>query len=160
MGLFDKLFQGNKIEIASPVNGEIVPISQVPDDTFSQEMVGKGVAIVPSDGKFYAPCDGDLIALFPTGHAFCINSADGAEVLVHIGIDTVKLQGQNYTIHATQGMKVKKGDLIVEVDLEGVKAAGYNVITPMVVSNHAKFSGVEKKSGAVAAGDAAILLSK
>ncbi len=160
MGLFDKLFQGNKVEIASPVNGEIVPISQVPDDTFAQEMVGKGVAIIPSDGKFYAPCDGELIALFPTGHAYCINSADGAEILVHIGIDTVKLQGQYYNICATQGAKVKKGDLIVEVDLEGVKSAGYNVITPVVVSNHTKFSGVEKKSGVVTAGDAAILLSK
>ena len=160
MGLFDKLFQGNKVEIASPVNGEIVPINQVPDDTFAQEMVGKGVAIIPSDGKFYAPCDGDLIALFPTGHAYCINSADGAEILVHIGIDTVKLQGQYYNICATQGTKVKKGDLIVEVDLEGVKSAGYNVITPVVVSNHTKFSGVEKKSGVVTAGDAAILLSK
>ena len=160
MGLFDKLFQGNKIEIASPVNGEIVPVTQVPDETFSQEMVGKGVAIIPSDGKFYAPTDGELVALFPTGHAFCLNSADGAEILVHIGIDTVKLKGQFFTIHATQGASVKKGDLIVEVDLEGVKNAGYNVITPVVVSNFANFSDVEKKSGSVAAGGAAIVLSK
>ena len=160
MGIFDKLFQGNKIEIASPVNGEIVPIAQVPDETFSQEMVGKGVAIVPSDGKFYSPVDGELVALFPTGHAFCINSADGAEILVHIGIDTVKLKGQYYTIHATQGTSVKKGDLIVEVDIEGVKSTGYDVITPMVISNFAKFSNIEKKSGSVAAGGAAIVLSK
>ena len=160
MGLFDKLFQGNKIEIASPVNGEIVPISQVPDETFSQEMVGKGVAIIPSDGKFYAPADGEIVAFFPTGHAFCLNSAEGAEILVHIGIDTVKLKGQFFTIHAAQGTSVKKGDLIVEVDIEGVKNAGYNIITPVVVSNFAKFSDVEKKSGAVAAGGAAIVLSK
>lgn len=160
MGLFDKLFQGNKITIASPVNGEIVPINQVKDDTFAQEMVGKGVAIIPSDGKFYSPADGNLIALFPTGHAFCINSDDGAEILVHIGIDTVKLEGQHYTIHAKQGDTVKKGDLIVEVDLEGVKSAGYDVITPMIISNPNKFSNLEKKSGNVAAGDAAIVLSK
>ena len=160
MGIFDKLFQGNKIEIASPVNGEIVPITQVKDDTFAQEMVGKGVAIVPSDGKFYAPADGQLVALFPTGHAFCINTNSGAELLVHIGIDTVKLKGQYYTIHATQGDAVKKGDLIVEVDLEGVKSAGYDVITPVLVSNFAKFSKFEKMSGSVAAGEAAIVLSK
>ncbi|MCR5772184.1 MAG: PTS glucose transporter subunit IIA [Butyrivibrio sp.] len=160
MGLFDKLFQSNKIEIASPVSGEIVPIGQVSDPTFAQEMVGKGVAIIPSDGKFYAPCDGTLVALFPTGHAFCINTADGAEVLVHIGIDTVKLKGEHYIIRAKQGDTVKKGDLIVEVDLEGVKSAGYEIITPMVISNHSKFSGLEKKTGAVTSGDAAILLSK
>lgn len=160
MGLFNKIFQGNKIEIASPVNGEIVPISQVSDPTFSEEMVGKGVAIIPSDGKFYAPADGALISLFPTGHAFCINTVDGAELLVHIGLDTVNLKGEFFTTHATQGTDVKKGDLIVEVDLDGVKNAGYEVITPVVISNHSKFSKFERKSGAVAAGDTAILLSK
>ena len=160
MGLFNKLFQGNKITLASPVNGEIVPISQVKDDTFAQEMVGKGVAIIPSDGKFYAPADGALIALFPTGHAFCINSTDGAEILVHIGIDTVKLGGEHYTIHAKQGDDVKKGDLIVEVDLEGVKNAGFETVTPVIISNSGKFSKIEKKSGAVSAGDTVILLTQ
>ncbi|WP_026527689.1 PTS sugar transporter subunit IIA [Butyrivibrio sp. VCD2006] len=160
MGLFDKLFQGNKIEIASPVNGEIVPISEVNDPTFSEEMVGKGVAIMPTDGKYYSPADGALISLFPTGHAYCINTVDGAELLVHIGIDTVNLKGEFFTIHATQGTDVKKGDLIVEVDLEGVKNAGYEVITPVVISNHSKFSKFEKMSGTVAAGDTVILLSK
>ncbi len=160
MGFFDKIFHGNKVEIASPVNGEIVPMSQVKDETFSQEMVGKGVAIIPSDGKFYAPASGTIIALFPTGHAFCINTDDGAELLVHIGLDTVKLKGQYFNIHAAQGDHINKGDLIVEVDIEGVKNAGYDVITPVVVSNHAKFSNLEKKSGSVAAGEAAILLSK
>jgi glucose-specific phosphotransferase system IIA component len=160
MGLFDKLFQGNKIEIASPVNGEIVPISRVSDPTFSEEMVGKGVAIMPSDGKYYSPADGALISLFPTGHAFCINTVDGAELLVHIGIDTVNLKGEFFTTHAKQGTDVKKGDLIVEVDLDGVRNAGYEVITPVVISNHSKFSKIEKMTGAVAAGDTAILLSK
>ena len=160
MGLIDKLFSGNKFEIGSPVNGEIVPISNVSDPTFGEEMVGKGVAIMPSDGKFYAPCDGTLIALFPTGHAYCINTADGAELLIHIGIDTVKLKGEHYKLIATQGTEVKKGDPIVEVDLEGVKQAGYDIITPMVISNHSKFSKIEKMTGAVKAGDTAIVVSK
>ncbi len=160
MGIFDKLFHGNKIEIASPVNGEIVPITNVSDPTFSEEMVGKGVAIIPSDGKFYAPANGKLVALFPTGHAYAINTDDGAEILVHIGIDTVKLNGECYTIHGKQGEDVKKGDLIVEVDIEGVKKAGYDVITPVIVSNFAKFSDIEKLSGKVSALDPAILLSK
>ena len=160
MGLFDKIFHGNLIEIASPVAGEIVPISQVSDPTFSQEMVGKGVAIMPSEGKFYAPSDGALISVFPTGHAFCINTRDGAELLIHIGLDTVKLNGEFFKVHASQGTDVKKGDLIVEVDLDGVRNAGYEIITPVVISNHGKFSKLEKKTGTVAAGDAVILLGK
>ena len=160
MGLFARVFGTNKIEIVSPVNGEIVPIQQVSDPTFSKEMVGKGVAIIPSDGKFYSPVNGTLISIFPTGHAFCINSDEGAELLVHIGIDTVKLEGEFYNIHATQGTEVKKGDLIVDVDIKGVKDSGYDIITPVVVSNYGKFSKVEKKTGAVSVGDPIILLSK
>ena len=160
MGLFGKIFQNKKIEIASPVNGEIVPVTTVPDPVFSQEMVGRGVAIIPSDGKVYATCDGKLAVLFPTGHAYCIKSSDGAEVLIHIGIDTVKLQGNHFTIHGEQGNDVKKGDLIVEADLEAIKLAGFDVITPIIVSNHSDFSEFEKKEGTVSAGEAVILLTK
>ncbi len=160
MGLFDKLMKGSRIEICSPVNGEIVPMDSVPDPMFAQEMIGKGVAVMPSDGRFVAPCDGEIAALFDTGHAYCINSTDGAELMVHIGIDTVNLKGQFYKICAKQGETVKKGDLIVEVDIEGVKSAGYDVITPVIISNHAKFSNIEKKSGAVSAGDVIIEMKK
>lgn len=160
MGLFEKLFKGNDIEVSSPVNGELVPIETVSDPTFAQEMIGKGVAIQPSEGKFYAPADGKLMALFPTGHAYAMTTKDGAEILVHIGIDTVKLNGEHYTIHAKQGDDVKKGDLIVEVDLEGVKNAGYDTVTPVIISNSGKFSKIEKKSGAVSAGDTVILLTQ
>ena len=160
MGIFDKLFQGNRVEIGSPVNGKIVPIDTVSDPTFAQEMIGKGVAIIPEDGNFYAPADGTLVALFPTGHAYALNTTDGAEILVHIGIDTVKLNGQCYDIQAKQGDTVKKGDLIVKVDLEGIKAAGYDIVTPVIISNSNKFSKVEKKDGNVTAGEAVVLLYK
>lgn len=160
MGIFDKLLQGNKIEIGSPVTGKIVPISSVSDPTFAEEMIGKGVAIIPEDGNFYAPASGTLVALFPTGHAYAINTDDGAELLVHIGIDTVKLNGQCFDIQAKQGDKVKKGDLIVKVDLEGVKAAGYDIVTPVIISNSGKFSKIEKKDGNVTAGEAVVLLNK
>ena len=160
MGIFDRLFKGNSIEVCAPVSGQAVSITKVSDPTFAQEMVGKGIAIEPSEGKFYAPCDGQLVALFPTGHAFCMLSNDGAEVLVHIGIDTVKLKGEHFTIHAKQGDTVKKGALIVEADLEKIKEAGYEIITPVIVSNPTKFSKIEKKDGAVAAGDPVILLNK
>ncbi len=160
MGLFDKLMKGNMIEICSPVNGEVVSIDKVPDPMFAQEMIGKGVAIIPSDGKFVAPCDGELVALFETGHAYCINTNDGAELMVHIGIDTVKLKGQFYNTCAKQGDTVKKGNLIVEVDIEGVKNAGYDVITPVIISNYASFSNMEKKSGIVSAGDVVMTMKK
>lgn len=160
MGLFDKIFKGNAIEVSSPVNGELVPIETVSDPTFAQEMIGKGVAIQPSEGKFYAPADGKLMALFPTGHAYAMTTKDGAEILVHIGIDTVKLNGEHYTIHAKQGDDVKKGDLIVEVDLDGVKNAGFDTVTPVIISNSGKFSKIEKKSGVVSAGDTVILLTQ
>jgi PTS system beta-glucosides-specific IIC component len=160
MGIFDKVFQGSKIEIGSPVKGKIVPIDTVSDPAFAQELIGKGVAIIPEDGNFYAPANGTLAALFPTGHAYAVNTDDGAEVLVHIGIDTVKLNGQFFDIKAAQGDVVKKGDLIVTVDLEGVKAAGYDVVTPVIISNSGQFSKIEKKDGNVTAGEAVVLLNK
>ena len=160
MGIFDKLFSGNKVEIGSPVNGKLVPIDTVSDPTFAQEMIGKGVAIIPEDGNFYAPASGTLVALFPTGHAYALNTDDGAEILVHIGIDTVKLNGQFYDVQAKQGDTVKKGDLIVKVDLEGIKAAGYDTVTPVIISNSNQFSKVEKKDGNVTAGEAVVLLYK
>ena len=160
MGIFDKLFQGNKVVIGSPVTGKIVPIDTVSDPTFAQEMIGKGVAIIPEDGNFYAPASGTLVALFPTGHAYALNTDDGAEILVHIGIDTVKLNGQFYDVQAKQGDTVKKCDLIVIVDLEGIKAAGYDTVTPVIISNSNKFSKVEKKDGNVTAGEAVVLLNK
>ena len=160
MGILNKLFHANKIEINSPVNGKIVPIENVSDPTFSEEMIGKGVAIEPSDGKFYAPSDGKLVALFPTGHAFAMTTTDGVEILIHIGIDTVKLDGQFYTIHAKQGSEVKKGDLIVEVDLEGVRNTGYDTVTPVIISNSANYSKIEKMQGDVNAGDVVVILTE
>ena len=160
MGFLDKLMGKTQIEIAAPVSGEIVPITTVSDPVFAQEMVGKGIAIMPGDGNFYAPCDGTLVSLFPTGHAFAISSDDGAEVLVHIGIDTVKLEGRHFDIKATQGDRVKKGDLIVTVDLDGVKSENYEVVTPVIISNPDKFLSIEKRDGKKTAGEAAILLIK
>ncbi len=147
-------------EIGSPVNGTIIPIREVDDPVFSEEVTGPGVAVIPEDGRFYAPCDGELAMLFPTGHAYGIAGPDGVELFVHIGIDTVKLDGQFFTLHAEQGDEVKKGDLIVEVDLEGVKNAGYETVTPVVVSGTGVYSDIEKLQGEVRRGEAVMRLNQ
>ena len=160
MRLINKLFNRRMIELGAPVSGKIVPISQVSDPIFAQEMIGKGIAIIPEDGKYYAPCDGHLSVLFPSGHAYALKNRDGVDVIIHIGIDTVKLNGKNFTIHAKQGQEVNKGDLIIEVDINAVKEAGFDIITPMVISNPGMFTDLEKKGGHVTAGDPAIVLTK
>ena len=113
MGLFKKKVK--QFEIGSPVSGRMTPISSVSDPVFAQEMTGKGVAIVPEEGVFCAPCDGVLESLFPTGHAYGISTADGVELFVHIGLDTVKLDGKFFETAVNQGDTVKKGDHIGDV---------------------------------------------
>lgn len=135
MGFFDKLF-GKKLDaLHAPVAGKAVPVSQVPDPTFAEELLGKGIAIEPSEGKVFAPCDATVDMMFETGHAVSLVADCGAEVLIHVGLETVSLKGKHFTVHAANGDKVKKGDLLIEFDLEAIKAAGFPTITPMVLCN-------------------------
>lgn len=139
MGFFNKLF-GKKLDsLHAPVVGTAVPVSQVPDPTFAEELLGKGVAIEPTEGKVYAPCDATVDMMFETGHAVSLIADFGAEILIHVGLETVSLKGKHFTIHAANGDKVKKGDLLIEFDLEAIKAEGFNTITPMLVCNCAEF---------------------
>lgn len=149
------------IQICAPCAGKLSALQEVKDPTFSAGILGQGVAIVPSDGRFYAPADGTVATVFPTGHAAAIRTADGAEVLLHIGLDTVKLKGKHFTIHAEEGQQVKKGDLLLEADLEAVRAAGYDTATPIVICNSDAFDKIEI-SGAeeVSAGDEILRLIK
>lgn len=163
MGFFNKLFgkqEEPKIEIAAPVAGEAVPVTQVNDPTFSEEILGKGIAIRPTGHEVVAPCDGTIEMMFDTGHAVSLTSKDGAEVLIHIGLETVSLKGKHYTTHAANGDQVKKGQLLISFDLEGIAADGYDTITPMVICNSDSFSQVECRTGTVNAGDTLITLSK
>ena len=105
------------------------------DGAFASEMLGKGLGIVPAEGKVYAPFDGTVEALFATKHAIGLKSEDGIEMLIHIGLDTVKLEGEGFTAHVSQGDKVKKGDLLVEFDIDFIKSKGYSVTTPVIISN-------------------------
>ena len=149
------------IEIGAPVKGKAVPISQVSDPTFGEEILGKGVAIQPEDGKIYAPADGTIEMLFDTKHAVSMTTTEGVELLVHIGLDTVALKGEHFTAHKGNGDAVKKGDLLISIDLEAVKAAGYDVITPMVVCNTSDYQTVEAVTGSdVNPGDTVLILKK
>ena len=135
MSFFKKLFGKPVDSVYAPVAGQAVPITEVPDPTFAEKMLGNGIAIIPSEGKVYAPCDATVDMMFTTGHAVSLVADFGAEILIHVGLETVGLEGKCFTVHVENGQKVKKGDLMIEVDLEGVKAAGLNTITPVLICN-------------------------
>jgi PTS system beta-glucosides-specific IIC component len=148
-------------EIGAPVSGDTVVLAEVKDKVFASGALGNGVGIVPSDGKVYAPFAGTVLTAFPTGHAFGIKSADGVEVLVHIGIDTVQLEGKGFTSAVTQGQTVAAGDLLATVDLDAVKAAGYDPTTVVVVTNSAQFAAVLPAEGhRVNHGDTVIVIER
>ncbi|WP_339275623.1 beta-glucoside-specific PTS transporter subunit IIABC [Paenibacillus sp. FSL W8-0426] len=128
--------------IVSPMTGEVKPLSEVEDQAFAQELMGKGIAIVPTEGKVYAPFDGVVEALYRTKHAIGLKAANGVEILIHIGVDTVSLKGKHFTSHVEQGQSMQAGDLLVEFDPEGIKADGYNTITSIVVTNMQQFGDV------------------
>ena len=135
MGFFKKLFGKKTDDFYAPMAGKAVPITEVPDPTFAEGMLGNGIAIEPAEGKVYAPCDATVDMMFTTGHAVSLVADNGAEILIHVGLETVSLEGKPFTVHAANGDKVKKGQLLIEVDLDAVKAAGLPTITPMVVCN-------------------------
>ncbi|GAA5031752.1 beta-glucoside-specific PTS transporter subunit IIABC [Microbacterium fluvii] len=142
------------VEITSPVDGTVVPLSEVPDAAFASGGLGEGVAIKPASGAVFAPFDGTVVAAFPTGHAIGLRSVNGAEVLIHIGIDTVKLNGEHFTLHVTSGQEVKAGDLLVEFDGDAIERAGYDTITPVIVTNGDAFPAIgDEAAGPVAHGD-------
>ena len=135
MGLFKKLFGKHVDSIYAPMAGKAVPITQVPDPTFAEGMLGNGIAIEPAEGKVYAPCDATVDMMFTTGHAVSLVADCGAEILIHVGLETVSLEGKPFTVHVANGDKVKKGQLLIEVDLQAVKDAGMPTITPMLICN-------------------------
>lgn len=161
MGLFDKLFGKKADALYAPVIGEAVPVSQVNDPTFSEEILGKGIAIRPSVGKVFAPCDATVDMMFETGHAVSLIAECGAEILIHVGLDTVNLKGQHFLIYAMNGDKVTKGQLLMEFDMDAIKAAGYDIITPMVICNSGDYGTFRTHVGkAVTNDDAVIELAK
>jgi PTS system beta-glucosides-specific IIC component len=137
--------EGIKLTVDSPLEGKIIPLSEVQDEVFSNEIVGKGAAVVPEKGEVHAPSEGEIISIFDTGHALGIRTKDGIELLIHIGLNTVELKGKYFQIHAKEGDHVKKGDLLISFDMDAIRKAGYDITTPVLVSNTADYMDILAK---------------
>ncbi|WP_386685772.1 PTS glucose transporter subunit IIA [Lonepinella sp. MS14437] len=165
MGFFDKLFGAKEskaveVEIYAPLSGEIVNIEDVPDVVFSEKIVGDGIAIRPNGNKIVAPVDGVIGKIFETNHAFSMESKEGIELFVHFGIDTVELKGEGFTRVAKEGQEVKRGDTVIEFDLELLEQKAKSILTPVVISNMDEISNISKKVGDVVAGESVVLVLK
>ncbi|WP_077609641.1 PTS sugar transporter subunit IIA [Clostridium sp. Marseille-P2415] len=161
--MFSRLFGGRKEKekaegrILAVQSGNVVSIEEVPDPVFSQKVLGDGVAIIPEEGKIYSPVDGTVDNVMDTGHALAIVAEDGAQILIHIGLETVELKGEGFKPHVTGGQKVHAGDLLMEVDLELLKSRGYNMITPVLILNQDSFQELIPCTGMAKAGETVII---
>ena len=141
--------------ITSPVTGTVVPLDEVEDEFFSRGRLGPGIGIEPADGLIVAPFDGTVTIAFSTGHAYGLKSASGVQVLIHVGIDTVYLDGKGFTPRVSKGDDVKRGDVLTKVDLDVIRAAGHKTITPIVVTNKKELGVITPlTSGEIQRGDA------
>lgn len=140
--------------VYSPLEGKLIPMTEVPDETFASKALGDGVAVIPEKGCVYAPFDGEVEMVYDTGHAIGLVREDGMEVLIHVGINTVELGGKYYTTKVSNGQKIKKGDLLLEFDMDEIAKAGYSLVTPVIVTNSDEYEGLTRKEhGRVEPGD-------
>jgi PTS system glucose-specific IIA component len=148
--MFKKLFGKKELKkeetLFAPLNGKVVDIEQVPDPTFSQKLMGEGIAIEPADGTVVSPVNGEIIQFFHTKHAIGIRSETGLEILIHVGLETVMLNGEGFTGHVQVGDKVKVGDRLITFDLEFIKENAASSITPIVITNMDIVQSIEKNS--------------
>ena len=126
------------IDFTAPLNGFIIPLQEVKDEAISQHMLGEGFAIIPSDGHVYSPVNGVIVAMYPTGHAIGIRSDEGYEFLIHIGVNTFRLQGAGIKTHVAEGMRITQQDLLVEFDKEALEAKGVDLTTSILFTNKEK----------------------
>ena len=151
----------NTKKILAVADGNAIPRTAIPDEAFASGMLGDGYAVDPLSGVIYSPASGRIDSVTATRHAYTIHSDDGLDILVHVGIDTVNLQGKHYTVHAAAGDKVKKGQLLIEFDKDAIAEAGYDTITPVVVCNSDDYNTFRTNIGkAVTNADAVIELAK
>lgn len=131
-----------EVVLAAPLAGHTVPLSSVNDETFASGMLGEGVAIQPSSNRVVAPADAKVEAIFPTGHALALTTIDGLEILIHLGLETVKLQGKHFRVLAEQGATVRRGDPLIEFDREAIAFEGYDIIVPVLIRNTVEYSSL------------------
>lgn len=129
------MFFSKKVEIKSPMNGNLIYITDVKDEAFSSKALGDGVAIIPSDGGVYAPVDGEIVTVINTNHAIGIQTKNGIEILIHIGQDTVKLKGKYFKSYVKEGDHVKAGTLLIEFDKDSIEKENYDLVSPIVITN-------------------------
>ncbi len=148
MSTFFQKFKKQPITISAPMDGTVIPMEKIPDEAFSSGVLGTCLAIEPSDGRVYAPADGKIETIFATKHAMNLLLDSGAELLIHMGLETVELKGKHFSVYKKDGDKIKKGDLLAKMDLDELTKEGYSTITPIVLCNTSSFSQVnptEKK---------------
>lgn len=150
--MFNIFKRKKEISIVAPMTGEIIEIDKVPDAVFAGKMVGDGLAINPSEGTVVAPCNGKIIQVFPTNHAIGILTPEGLEILIHIGLDTVNLKGNGFKAFVAAGDSVKKGDKLLEVDLEYVSNNAKSTISPIIITNIDIVNSISAKKGTVEKG--------
>lgn len=131
-----------ELTITCPINGEVIPLSEVPDETFASGVLGDGIGVKPAEGKVYAPFDGTVATVFDTKHAIGLENAEQVELLIHVGLDTVSLEGKPFIVHVETGQKVKAGELLAEFDMDMIKAAGLETLSPIIVTNPASYQAV------------------
>ncbi|PLS16248.1 PTS glucose transporter subunit IIA [Bacillus sp. M6-12] len=149
--MFKKLFGKKESEpfageLAAPLTGKAVQLEDVPDPVFSQKMMGDGIAIDPAEGVVVAPVTGEIVQIFPTKHAVGIKSKDGIEILIHIGLETVAMNGEGFEAHVSQGDTVKKGDKLISFDLDLIREKAKSTVTPIIITNGDDFGGLQKTS--------------
>ena len=148
------------VEIDAPMNGKVIPLNEVPDEVFATGVLGEGVAILPSDGNVYAPCDAAVSQMMDSRHAIGLVADNGAEILIHVGLDTVQLEGKPFTYHVKADQEVKKGDLLLTADLDAITAAGKQLYTPVIITNSDDYVNIEPvEGGDVKAGEKLITVS-
>lgn len=144
MSFLGNLFnKKNEIEVFAPLQGKVVKLNEIPDPVFSSGMMGDGVGIEASENLVKAPFDGEVVTLFPTNHAIGLINAEGVEVLIHVGINTVEMNGEGFKAHVAQGDKVKQGELLLEFDADLIHEKGYSSVTPVIITNSAELKFIQ-----------------
>lgn len=158
--LFSNVLEKAVIEtLVAPCDGVVKDITEAEDEVFSSGILGTGIVIIPAEGRIYAPCDGIITSFFSTGHAIGIHSIEGSEILIHIGADTVKLDGKGFEKKKSQGDKVSKGEILLEFDIEMLENEGYSISTPMIITNSDEYTDVIiEKFGKVNKGEEILIL--